>query len=118
MEVVLLSVIVLILDGIFLSLNRGFFNKQLVSVQKSEVSMNAFGAIMAYIFIVMSLYFFIIREKKSVAQAFLLGLCIYGVYEYTNYAVFTNWRLKTTLVDTLWGGILFALTTFLYYKIK
>ena len=113
-----LSAIVLVLDGIFLFFKKRFFSEQISAVQKSEMKVNAFGAMLSYFFIILSLYWFVIQQGKSVVDAFVLGVCVYGVYEYTNYALFTNWRLKTTLVDTLWGGVLFALTTFVYNKLK
>ena len=57
------------------------------------------------------LNYFIIDKKKSIADAFLLGIVIYGVYESTNYAILDKWNTKAVAMDTLWGGILFALTT-------
>ena len=48
-------------------------------------------------------------------DAFLLGIVIYGVYESTNYAILKNWNIKAVALDTLWGGILFALTTKVTY---
>ena len=56
--------------------------------------------------------YFIIIPKKSHIDAFVLGLVIYGVYEGTNYAILKKWPLKIVIMDTLWGGILFALTSF------
>jgi uncharacterized membrane protein len=113
-----LSIIVLLLDSIFLYGIKDLFSKQIFKVQNSDLQLNFTGAILAYIFIILSLYWFIIKEKKNLTDAFILGICIYGVYEYTNYALLKNWDFKTTLIDTLWGGILYTLTTFLYNKIN
>jgi len=52
-----------------------------------------------------------------VFDAFLLGVFVYGVYETTSLALLRKWRPTTVLIDTLWGGILFALTTYLTYLI-
>ena len=49
-------------------------------------------------------------------MAFLLGLVIYGVYEGTNYAIIDGWKPWAVALDTIWGGILFALTTWILYK--
>ena len=57
--------------------------------------------------------YFIIKPNRSVQDAFLLGLIIYGVFETTNMALFSKWSWLTVLIDTIWGGILFALTTFI-----
>ena len=45
------------------------------------------------------------------------GPLIYGVFETTNAAIFKDWDLKSIIIDTTWGGILYALTTFIYNKI-
>jgi uncharacterized membrane protein len=118
MNIVKLSVIVLLLDSIFLYGIRNFFSKQIFQVQNSELQINYIGAIIAYIFIILSLYWFIIKDKKSLLDAFILGLSIYGIYEYTNYSLLKNWNFTTTIIDTLWGGLLFTLSTLLYNKFK
>jgi uncharacterized membrane protein len=57
------------------------------------------------------LYYFIIKDDKSRISAFILGLCTYGVYEFTNLSTLNDWDINMAAIDTLWGGILFALTT-------
>ena len=34
---------------------------------------------------------FILKDKKSVFDAFLLGIVIYGVYDTTTHAIFKKW---------------------------
>jgi len=58
------------------------------------------------------------ERKKSILEAFLLGIIIYAVYETTTLAILKNWTYKTAIIDTIWGGTLFALTTFIVYAIK
>jgi uncharacterized membrane protein len=74
--------------------------------------MNYLGAAICYILLITGINYFIIKPRKSVSDAFLLGIIIYGVFETTNYALFKNWSLLTVLIDTLWGGLLFAGTTY------
>jgi hypothetical protein len=57
------------------------------------------------------LHYFIIKENKSIKDAFILGLCTYGIYEFTNMALIKKWRSPIIYVDFIWGGILYALTT-------
>ena len=82
------------------------------------MKINFLGAALCYIFLVTGLNYFIIKPKKSVYDAFLLGLVIYGVYETTNYALFKNWSILTVIMDTLWGGLLFALTTYIVNTLR
>ena len=110
----LISAITLItLDFIYFNVIKGFFNKQIQSVQGSPIKINFLGAALTYIFLISGLNYFIIKSHKSVNDAFFFGLVIYGVYETTNYALLNNWSILTVIIDTLWGGTLFALTTYI-----
>ena len=59
----------------------------------------------------------IILQNKSPIDAFILGIFLYGVFDMTNFAMFTKYSWKTALSDTLWGGTLFAFTTWVTYKL-
>ena len=87
------------------------FSDQIKKVQGSPIKINFLATLICYIFLVFGINYFIIKPNRSVQDAFLLGLVIYGVFETTNMALFTNWSWLTVIMDTLWGGILFALTT-------
>jgi len=107
------AIIFVVIDFIYLNLIKDFFGKQIKSVQGSEIKVNLLGVALCYIFLIIGINYFIIKPRKSVQDAFLLGLIIYGVYETTNYALFKNWSIITVIMDTLWGGILFAITTYI-----
>jgi uncharacterized membrane protein len=115
----LLSAIVMIsLDFVYLNVMKGYFNNQVKIVQGTPLKINYLGAAICYIFLITGLNYFIIKPRKSVTDAFLLGLVIYGVYETTNYALFSNWSLISVIIDTLWGGLLFASTTYIVEKLR
>jgi uncharacterized membrane protein len=110
-------VVFVILDSIYLTSMKGYFDNQVKSIQGSIISMNLVPAVLCYISLVFGLYYFIIKERKSLLDAFLLGLVIYTVYEFTNLALFKGWKPLTVLIDSLWGAILFTLTTAISYFI-
>jgi hypothetical protein len=108
----LVSAIVFVcLDAVYLNFMKNYFDKQVQSVQGTKIQFNLLAALICYIFLIYGLNYFIIKPKRSASDAFLLGLVIYGTYETTNWAIFTKWSPLTVIMDTLWGGILFALTT-------
>ncbi len=107
------AVIFITIDFMYLQSVKGYFQKQVQSVQGSAMQVNYLGAALCYVFLIAGINYFIIKPNRSVKDAFLLGLVIYGVYETTNYALFKNWSIITVIIDTLWGGILFALTTYI-----
>ena len=101
------------IDFAYLSMIKGYYTRQIVAVQGSPMVINLFGAIVTYVFLIFGLNYFIIRPGRSAQDAFLLGLVVYGVYDFTNLALFSKWQLFTAVTDTLWGGALFYLTTML-----
>jgi len=110
----LLSAIIFItIDFIYLNVIKDYFQNQIKMVQGSPIKINYLGAALCYILLIVGINYFIIKPRKSVSDAFLLGIVIYGVYETTNYALLKNWSILTVIIDTLWGGLLFASTTYI-----
>ena len=104
------------LDFFYLYSMRTIFDKQITEIQGSPISLDFFAGILCYIALGFGLYYFVLREKKPLLDAFLLGMIINAVYETTSKTFFKKWSYKIVVLDTLWGGILFALTTFVLRK--
>lgn len=115
--ILLPGIIMLVLDVIFLGLNRDMFQLQVAEVQRVVLEVRYLGAVLCYPLLIFALYYFIIKDRRPVIDAMILGFVIYGVYETTTYALLKKWKLQTMMIDTLWGGILFGLTTMLTYKL-
>lgn len=74
------------------------------------------AAMLVYVAIVIGILFFALpKADNNYALGFLwgalLGLVIYGVYDFTNYSLLATWPLKITLIDFIWGMVLCGLTT-------
>jgi uncharacterized membrane protein len=117
-QLIISSLLLLILDGIFIYSISDMFKQQIMVVQGSPMKINMMGAILCYLFLIGGLNYFILKQRRSVMDAFILGIVIYGVYETTTYALLKKWSIQTVMIDTLWGGILFGLTTYLTYKLR
>lgn len=112
------AVLVVVIDSVYLKSIKGYFGKQISSVQKSPMKLDMTATVLAYVFIVFGINYFIIHKRASVSDAFLLGLVIYGIYEFTNKALFSKWTYTTVAIDTIWGGILFSVVTYLTYMLE
>lgn len=106
------------LDMLYFTVAGGVFQRLIFKVQKAPLAFNFVGAFLAYIVLFISLDYFILEQQQGPLQAFKLGLAIYAVYELTNYALLKDWSASVVVMDTVWGGIVFALTTFLVQKIN
>jgi uncharacterized membrane protein len=117
MKLLIGAVILIVLDFIFIQLMTKTFRAQIYDVQRSPLKINAGGAVLCYAFMIFGLYYFILRQHRPVLDAFFLGMVINGVYETTSLAFLKEWRWSTVLIDTLWGGTLYATTTYLTYTL-
>jgi uncharacterized membrane protein len=115
-EIIISSIALLILDAAYISLNQRAFENQVASVQRVILQVKPLGAIICYFFLIFGLNYFIISKKRPLIDAFLFGLIIYAVYDSTNYALFKQWKPLLAIMDAVWGGSLFALTTFITYS--
>ena len=112
-NILISTVILLLLDAAFISINMNAFENQVALVQRVIMQVNPVGAVLCYFFLIFGLNYFIISKHRSVLEAFIFGLVIYGVYDTTNFAMFKKWDPYLAMMDTLWGGTLMATTTYL-----
>lgn len=108
---ILLFLLILILlgffDFIYLSLFNEYFKTIFYNIQKSKLNVNLYYALGVYLIMTLCIYYFGFVKKLNEIDMLLLGLFIYGIYEFTNKATFKNWPIFMILLDTTWGGILF-----------
>jgi uncharacterized membrane protein len=115
LKIITIMISFVVLDFIYFYIFKDVLLNAVKTVQKSPLQINVFYGLLCYLTLTFVLYYFIIKDKKSIYDAFLLGFCIYAVYETTTKAIFTNWNQWLVIMDSLWGGILFSLISFITY---
>lgn len=108
----------IILDYFYLSYVSKYFNMMLINIQGSPIKLDYLSASLCYLTLVFSVYYFIISRNESIFNAMMLGWVIYFVYEFTNKAIIKNWSWMSVIIDGVWGGLLFGLTTMIVYYIN
>ena len=112
------SAVLLVVDGLYLyNIGISIFKSNVELIQNAPLKPNVYGAILSYVCVIGAFNYFIILQNKSPFDAFILGVFLYGVFDMTNLAMFTKYSWKTAVSDTLWGGTLFAFTTWVTYKL-
>ena len=119
LNLLILSVLILVVDSFFLKSISSYYNTLVNNIQGSDLKLKMLPTALCYLFIIFSLQYFIINKhvniKQSVIDAALLGWSIYGIFEFTNHAIFEKWEWFSVIVDTTWGGILYGLVTYIYF---
>jgi uncharacterized membrane protein len=129
-EYIITIIFILFIDFIWIFSNSKNYNSLVEKVQKTPLSINYIGAFLSYIIFICGLFFFSIplieiklKENKNLLILSLfygggLGLLLYGMFNATNYGIFTNYNYKIALLDTFWGFIIFTISSYLFISIK
>ena len=116
-RLVISSVMLLLLDYIYLSYNRHEMEMQIVNIQRVVMQLKMVPTILCYLLLIGGLNYFILNRHRPIHEAVLLGLLIYGVYDTTGLAIYKKYKWNIALQDALWGGALFGLTTSVVYAL-
>ena len=81
-------------------------------IQGVPVRISFVPAIVVYIALA-----YLLIQQTSVYGAFLNGMAVYAVYDFTNLAILKDYTLKMALMDAVWGGVLFATGYYILSKI-
>ena len=101
-----LTFIMLIFDYIWIAhIAKKIYFETINKIDKSEYSPKRYiSAVFAYICL---LYLIWINQDKSSNERFIIGIAIYGLFNFTNGFMFSDWNSTVIVLDTIWGGTLF-----------
>ena len=123
-DLFIFSIILLLLDSIYLKNISNEFGKMITKIQGSKIDFKLGPTIIVYISLILVWYVFIYQElkkhtlKQNLFRSSILGVCIYSIYDFTNMAIINNYRLDLSILDSIWGGLLFSISTYLFITIS
>jgi uncharacterized membrane protein len=108
-------VVFLTLDlPMILLINKKMYQKQLEKINgenKVKLGRTFLGASVTYLLLALGIYYFAVKQN-NIYNGAILGLVIYGVYNFTNLATIAEYGFTESVIDTAWGTILCALVAF------
>lgn len=102
------AIVIFIVDLLWLGTGGQYALKVAENIQGSRVTLNPYYAIPVYFFLA-----YLLSKTNTIMEAFLFGVCIYGVYDFTTLAIFKKYDYRFAVMDTLWGGILFVISRYI-----
>ena len=113
LKVFILILCILVIDVVFITLNKKMWETDVEMIQKSPLKLRTEYALVVYILIVIGVCVFVLfSDTKTIYDkmvlGFIWGVITYGVFDFTNLTIFSNYNFKTAMIDTLWGGIMVA----------
>ena len=126
-KILCISIVALVLDIPYLIYTKNTFMNMIYRVQGGQsFNFRFIYLIPIYLLIGIVIYYYVFsglkadkeyNTKEIIVRAFLIGICIYGIYNLTNYTHLTNWEFNFIFQDTFWHGILFTLVSLIANKI-
>ena len=125
-EYVLPMVFMLIVDYIWITINKTNYVRAFSKVQCGQpVNVRIIYAAVVYLFMYMGFIMFILPIVKStrkhnqieklVFYSASFGAIVYGVFNFTNMALLQNYGIWIGIMDTVWGAVLYSITSCLLY---
>ncbi len=132
----IISVIYLVIDVIWISLNIKMYNDNTVRIQGklSAISLKIIlTIILSYILLIISIIHIAIpltvnnikkddelKDKlyKSMLYGGITGLSIYGTYNLISIIIYENVSYIIAIIDSIWGFFIFSLLTFTYLNLN
>jgi uncharacterized membrane protein len=126
-----LIIFVLVLDIIWLTIMKSHYGALVRGVQGSDIHISILPALLSYMCVILGIWFFAIpmvqqsiggSQSKNSTSLFVqcvkygggLGFVTYGIFNFTNMAIFKTYTHWVLYADIAWGVILGTLATYVY----
>jgi uncharacterized membrane protein len=95
------------------------FSSKTVYKSITKKPINIYAALLVYLVICSAIGVQLPKSyKEALVYGLLVGFAIYSVFNLTNYAIFNNWSLSTTVIDTIMGMINCGIAASLVYLLN
>lgn len=122
---VTLFVLLILIDLPYLQLNKSKFNNAVMKMTNGKgMANNYWSGMIVYIAIVTGILMLAIPRinmnqsmrgifMDSLMYGGIFGITSYAIFDFTTRFIFNDWTIEIAIMDTVWGGILCTLATFL-----
>ena len=114
-------------DAPFLYLNADMYKKKTLSISKDkDYTKRYYSAVIVYLALSLGLIVLALprirkssntplkeRILDSLLYGGVYGLTTYATFDFTIHFMFDNWGLDLSIMDSIWGGILCSIVTFI-----
>lgn len=113
-KLAMVTIVLLILDYIWIQkLSNNLYFKTIKNVQNSKFKMNSSKYAKAFVAYTLIIYLLAINYNKTFYERMILGVAVYGIFNFTNSTMFDKWSTEIAFIDTAWGGLLFSFVPYI-----
>ena len=108
------AAVMLILDAGWLTANNAYHRKVFAALQGAPLQVRWLPAAAVYVLMIVAVWTLAVQPATTPLDAAgrgaILGVAMYGVYDFTNYATLIRYPVAYALTDVAWGTVLCAAT--------
>jgi len=115
----------ILVDSPYLYYNYDTYKNITQSISKKPYTSRYYSIAVVYAALAIGLIVFVLPKiqkqhlvRDSIIYGGGLGLVSYAVFDFTSHFMFDGWSLKTSIIDTLWGGILCSIVAMIITHIS
>ena len=113
--------LLILIDSLYLFGLKDTHNRQIKAIQGVDLQVRYYPAVIFYLIAGLAYIYVIYPLGKSsgkdiIKYGALMGLLMYGTFDFTNLALFKNYTLKYAIMDTIWGMTLIAIVSYVVFK--
>jgi len=126
---ILCMILSFVVDLPYLYINADLFKKKTMEISGKDYPKNRlYSAVLVYIAIALGIMVFVlpkidttkttmVRLNDSLLYGGLFGMVSYAIFDFTTHFMYEGWSIYVSIMDTLWGGLLCAIVSFIisYY---
>ena len=126
---ILCMILSFVVDLPYLYINADLFKKKTMEISGKDYPKNRlYSAVLVYVAIALGIMVFVlpkidttkttmIRLNDSLLYGGLFGMVSYAIFDFTTHFMYEGWSIYVSIMDTLWGGLLCAIVSFIisYY---
>jgi uncharacterized membrane protein len=115
-KILIVLMLYIVLDSFWFQFSLPSYKAAVKKIQGKDMNMKMLGSI-AWLLLSVGMVFFVLPQvhnsEKALRFGALYGLVVYGVFNGTNYAMFDDWNLSISMIDTAWGTLVSSLVAYL-----
>lgn len=108
----------ILVDSPYLYYNLNTYKNITHSISKKPYTSRYYSIALVYIALSTGLLLLVLPKiqkqywlRDSIIYGGGFGVASYAVFDFTAHFMFEGWSLKTSIIDTLWGGVLCSIVT-------
>ena len=119
-------IIFICIDAPYLYLNADLYKKKTNAISGKNYTKRYYSAVLVYMALALGIVVLALPRmninantsiKNRITNAILyggiFGLASYATFDFTMHFMFDGWDLSVSIMDSLWGGILCSIVTFI-----